>query len=54
MTDFERLEERCNFAEAKCAQLQDQLDETQDDLSEALLKLERISNVLAPDEYDVW
>ncbi len=54
MTELEILEERCNYAETKCQALQDQLDEAQDDLSEALLKLERISNVLAPDEYDVW
>ncbi len=46
MNEIEKLEERCNFAEAKCQQLQDQLDD-------ALLKLERISDVLNPDNFIV-
>ncbi len=27
MNDYEKLEERCNYAEAKCQMLQEQLDE---------------------------
>ncbi len=58
MTHLEMLEERCNFAEARCQQLQDQLDEALDERDDALIKLEKISDLINydPDKTppDIW
>jgi len=49
MTDYERLEERCNYAEAKCQQLQEQLEEMTELALDAALLLMKALPVEEPE-----
>ncbi len=48
MTDYEMLEERCNYAEARCQLLQEQLDQALMQLEEAISIAVDAANLLCP------